>query len=146
MKCTTQNQDQAAQLTEAAGCRCSSRVGRHFIATVVVAVTHMILVRTDPVWALQFVRVARVHMLGWTTNKTPSLLHVFTFINIVFVSLHFHSPVLSLHSLFHLTPSSVAFNVIVTSVHLHRHSTHRHYHFHWSSLLFTFYCHLYSFY
>ena len=76
-------------------------------------------------------------MLGWT-NKTPSLLHVFTFINIVFVSLHFHSPVSSLHSLFHLTPSSVTFNVIVTSAHLHRHSTHRHYHFHWSSLPFTF--------
>ena len=33
-------------------------------ATVVVAVTHMTLVHTDPVWALQFVRVARVHMLG----------------------------------------------------------------------------------
>ena len=30
MKCATQKQDRAAQLTKAAGCRCSSRVGRHF--------------------------------------------------------------------------------------------------------------------
>ena len=55
MKRATQKQDRAAQLTEAAGCRCSSRVGRYFRCDS--------LVHTDPVWALQFVRVARVHVL-----------------------------------------------------------------------------------
>ena len=132
-----QKQDRAAQLTKAAGCRCSSRVGHHFrrhsgcSRYTHDSCTHRSRLGTS-------IRVARVHMLGWTTNKTPSLLHVSTFINIIFVSLDFHSPVSSLHSLFHLTPSSVTFNVIVTSAHIHRHSTYRHYHFHWSFLPFSF--------
>ena len=108
----TQNQDRAAQLTKAAGCRCSSRVGRHFRRHSHCS-RYMTLVHTDPVWALQFVRVARVHVLVWTTNKTPSLLHVFTFINIVFLSLHFHYYMYS--------PSLTLYSSLFTFIHLCRH-------------------------
>ena len=134
MKCATQKRDRAAQLTEAAGCRCSSRVGRHFRRhSGCSRYTHDCCTHRSRLGTS--IRPSGTRTRAKLNNKqnaflitcihlhyymySPSLLHVFTFINIVFVSLHFHSPVSSLHSLFHLTPSSLAFT-----------STHRNYHFH----------------
>ena len=82
------------------------------VGTVLFAVTHVRLLNTDPVCALPIIREALV--LDWTTDKSPSLSRVFTFIVNVFVSLHFHTPVASLHS----SLSSLSFVFVITFIQL----------------------------
>ena len=85
------------------------------VGTVLIAVTHVRLLNTDPVCALPISRDALV--VDWTTDKSPSLSRVFTFIVNVFVSLHFHTPVASLHSSF----SSLSFIFVITASHHFHH-------------------------
>ena len=82
------------------------------VGTVLIAVTHVRLLNTDRVCALPIIREALV--LDWTTDKSPSLSRVFTFIVNVFVSLHFHAPVASLHS----SLSSLSFVFVITFIQL----------------------------
>ena len=85
------------------------------VGTVLFAVTHVRPLNTYPVCALPISPDALV--VDWTTDKSPSLSRVFTFIVNVFVSLHFHTPVASLHSSF----SSLSFIFVITASHHFHH-------------------------
>ena len=104
------------------------------VATVGVAVTHYKRVDTFPVWALPVGSGALP--FDWRTKWSPSVLRVNTFVVTVFVSLHFHTLLFSLHS---------SFSSLSCIHHFHRvHSP-------WESVLFTYivsciqrYCHIRS--